>query len=166
MAKLATLHDIFEHEILDLHSAEEQLIKALPMMADKATNSELKNGFIKHLDQTKYQLERLKTICKDMEFDTSKKETCKAMEGILKEAIETLEKSANNDATDVILALSASRIEHYEISGYTSAIAHAECMGHDDAVELLNETLIEENEAEEMISNLSENELNDKANDM
>ena len=138
--KLNTLEDLLHHELKDLYSAENQLVKALPKMAKAATNEELKAGFEEHLEQTKGHVDRLNQIGETL----GKKLTghkCKAMEGLVEEGAELISEDADASIRDAGLIGAAQRVEHYEIAGYGTARALASKLGHDDIVELLEQTL-------------------------
>lgn len=160
--KLQTLEDLFLHELKDLYSAENQLVKALPKMAKAATNPELKAGFEEHLEQTKGQVERLAQIAEKL----GKKLTghkCKAMEGLVEEGAELISEDADDRVRDAGLIGAAQRVEHYEIAGYGTARALANRLGHDDFAELLEETLNEEKETDAKLTELAESAVNEEA---
>lgn len=153
--KLSTLEDLFLHELKDLYSAETQLVKALPKMAKAATNEELKAAFEEHLEQTKEHVERLEEISETL----GKKLTghkCKAMEGLVEEGSEMISEDAEDAIRDMGLIGSAQRVEHYEMAGYGTAKALAQHLGHDEIVELLEQTLEEEKETDEKLTELAE----------
>ncbi len=153
--KLTSLASLFHHELKDLYSAEKQLVKALPKMAKAATNEQLKAGFEEHLEQTKKQVERLEKIGKDLDLKLGG-HTCKAMEGLIEEGKELIEEEAEPTVLDAGLIGAAQRVEHYEIAGYGTARSLAETLGYDDAASLLQETLDEEKETDEKLTDLSE----------
>jgi len=145
-----SLENVLIDELRDLYSAENQLVKALPKMAKGTTSPELKELFTDHLEQTKGHVDRLKQAFEHLgEKPTG--EFCKGMEGLVKEGQEQLENDEEGAAKDVCIAGAALRVEHYEIAGYTAAIAIARAMGQDEIVELLTETLHEEEEAGEKV---------------
>jgi ferritin-like metal-binding protein YciE len=155
MSKINTLHDVYVEQLKDLYSAETQLIKALPKMAKAAASPELAKGFEKHLEQTKGHAERLEKIFKGLdEKPTGKK--CKAMEGLIKEGAETIEEDASPAAKDALLIAAAQRVEHYEIAGYGSVKTYANLLGESEAVRLLKETLQEEVETDEKLTEVAE----------
>ncbi len=140
-----SLRDVLVDELRDLYSAETQLVKALPKMAKGAENPQVKTLFTDHLQQTKQQVDRLKQIFQQLE-EKPTGELCKGMEGLVAEGAEQLEKDEEGAAKDVCIAGAALRIEHYEIAGYTAAIAIAKTLGETEIVSLLTETLKEEAE--------------------
>ncbi len=157
--KLNTLEDLFHHELKDLHSAESQLVKALPKMAKAATNPELKVGFEEHLEQTKIHVERLNQIGEDL----GKKLTghkCKAMEGLVAEGADLIGEEAEESVRDAGLIGAAQRVEHYEIAGYGTARALATRLGYDDIAETLGLTLQDEKDTDEKLTDLAESEVN------
>lgn len=159
---MKTLEDLFEHQIKDLYSAESQLVEALPKMVKKASNEKLKDAFEKHLEQTREQKARLESICRVLKI-SPKGETCKAMEGLIKEA-ESFIKEASEDAVmDAGLIAEAQRVEHYEIAGYGTAVRYAKELGHMNIAETLQTTLDEEYDADNILDKLAEKRLNRKA---
>ncbi len=162
--KLKSLEDLFLHELKDLYSAENQLVKALAKMAKAATNEELKAGFEEHLEQTREHVERLDKIGEQL----GKKLTgvkCKAMEGLVEEGAGMIDEDAEDSVRDAGLIGAAQRVEHYEIAGYGTARALAEHLGHDDIAEILSETLEEEKETDEKLTELAETAVNAEAGD-
>jgi len=160
--KLNTLEDLFHHELKDLYSAETQLVKALPKMAKAATHEDLKAGFEEHLEQTKGHVKRLEKIAKSLDLVLTGHK-CKAMEGLVAEGGELISDDAEDTVRDAGLIGAAQRVEHYEIAAYGTARALAKCLGHDDAVELLSETLEEEKEADQNLTELAESAINAEA---
>ncbi|MDQ3393805.1 MAG: ferritin-like domain-containing protein [Bacteroidota bacterium] len=157
-----SLQDLFEHEIKDLYSAEEQLTKALPKMAEKASNQKLKKAFEDHLEETKVQIERLEQVCKKLKIEPTG-EKCKAMEGLIKEAKDMLSSEAEPEVMDAGLIAAAQRVEHYEISGYGTASNFAKKLGHTEIASLLEETLKEEKNADAKLNKLAIGSINEKA---
>jgi ferritin-like metal-binding protein YciE len=155
MPKINTLHDVYVEQLRELYSAETQLTKALPKMAKAATSPELAQGFEEHLEQTKGHVSRLEEIFQGLdEKPTGKK--CKAMEGLIKEGAETIEEDATPAAKDAMLIAAAQRVEHYEIAGYGSVKTYANLLGEEDAAKLLEETLQEEVETDEKLTEAAE----------
>jgi ferritin-like metal-binding protein YciE len=160
--KLNTLEDLLLHELKDLYSAENQLVKALPKMAKAASNAELKAAFEEHLEQTVGQVERLDQIAEKL----GKKLTghkCKAMEGLIEEGSELISEDAAESVRDAGLIGAAQRVEHYEIAGYGTARTFAELLGHSEIAELLEETLDEEKETDENLTELATSAVNVEA---
>jgi ferritin-like metal-binding protein YciE len=152
--KLTSLEDLLHHELKDLFSAENQLVKALPKMAKAATNEKLKAGFEEHLEQTKGHVERLEQIAGIL----GKKLTghkCKAMEGLVEEGAEMIGEDAEASIRDAGLIGAAQRVEHYEIAGYGTARSLASTLGHEDIADLLGQTLEEEKETDAKLTKLA-----------
>ncbi|MDB5270752.1 MAG: hypothetical protein JWP58_3792 [Hymenobacter sp.] len=160
--KLETLDDLFEMQLKDLYSAESQLIKALPLMAEKAKDGRLRAGFTKHLHETEKQLQRLETIGEALDLDLDG-HTCKAMAGLIAEGQETMSERATEEVMDAALIAAAQRIEHYEISGYGTAAHYAQRLGHTEVAALLRQTLDEEQLTDTKLNDLAKNYLNQKA---
>lgn len=154
--KMENLHDLYVEQLQDLYDAEQQLIKALPKMAQAATSEELRSGFEEHLEQTKQQAQRLERIFEELGED-AKGEKCKGMEGLIKEGTEVIE---NNElpaeVKDAALIAAAQRVEHYEIAGYGTVRTYANLLGEDEAAELLEQTLEEEKEADQLLTEAAE----------
>lgn len=161
--ELESLKDLYIHELKDLYSAENQLIKALPKMAKAATNEELAQGFREHLEQTKEHASRLEQILKSHE-ESTRGPKCKGMEGLLAEGKEMMEEEATDEVRDAGLISAAQRVEHYEIAGYGCARTYAEKLGDDEGVSLLEQTLQEEKDTDQKLTDLAESSINVEAN--
>lgn len=159
---MKNLKDLFEHQLKDLYSAENQLIKALPKMAKKANDEKLKKAFEDHLDETKQHKERLAEICKELGIKPTG-ETCKAMKGLIEEAEDFIKEDASDEVRDAGLIADAQRVEHYEISGYGTVVRYAKELGHKDIAAKLQKTLDEEYDADNKLDKLAEGRLNKKA---
>lgn len=160
--KLETLSDLYLEQLRDLYSAESQIIEALPKMEKAATNQELKRAFQQHLDVTKRQRDRLDRIFEDL-GKNPKGFTCKAMEGLVKEAQELMGKSGDSDVIDAGLIASAQRVEHYEIAGYGTVATYAEMLGRREDHRLLGETLQEEKMTDETLNRIAKSIVNPEA---
>lgn len=156
--KLDSLETLFVHELKDLLSAEKQLVKALPKMAKGAASESLRVAFEEHLEQTKIHVERLETIFENL-GKAARAEHCKAMEGLIEEGADLLEEEGTPTVKDAALIGAAQRVEHYEISGYGTARAIAEILGHSEAVELLQQTLDEEKETDAKLTEIAMSEI-------
>lgn len=154
--KFTSFNDLLLHELQDLYSAENQIIAALPKMAEKAQGKALKKAFETHLKQTEEQLKRLEQIAQKLEIKIEG-EFCKGMEGLLKEGEKLLEEDAS-EFLDQALIGAAQRVEHYEIAGYGCARTYASLLEQDEVVDLLDETLNEEEETDELLTEIAENE--------
>ena len=162
MSKVTTMEELFMEELRDLYDAETQLTKALPKMAKAANSEHLRNAFEEHLEQTENQVERLRRIFElSSEKPTGKK--CAAMTGLIKEGDEMANDTEETAVRDAGLIAAAQKVEHYEISGYGSARTHAELLGNDEAVRLLEETLREERETDEKLTELAQSMINEEA---
>jgi ferritin-like metal-binding protein YciE len=159
---IKTLDDLFVHTLQDIYYAEAQIIKTLPTMIEKATNLELKEGFTRHLEETKQHVVRLEDVFRGLKQEP-KGVTCEAIDGIIKEAKEVLSDVADPHVQDVALATSAQAVEHYEIARYGSLIALAKQLGHNNVVRHLQTTLDEEKEADRKLTQVSETQVNRKA---
>jgi ferritin-like metal-binding protein YciE len=149
------LYDVMVDELRDLYSAENQLVKALPKLAKAAEDEELKQAFADHLEETKGHVERLKQVFTVLEEKPTGKH-CNGMEGLIEEGKEAIDEKEESESYDIGLIGAAGRVEHYEIAGYTAVIAMARGLGHDEIVELLEETLGEENSAREKLETKAE----------
>ncbi len=142
--KVTTLHELFLEQLRDLYSAEEQLIEALPQMAEAAHASALKEGFKEHLKQTEEHARRIVEIFQGLDAGEPTGKTCQAMKGLIKEGQETIGEDATPAVKDAALIAAAQRVEHYEMAGYGTVRTFAELMGHDSAAHILQQTLDEE----------------------
>src|ERR1700748_1142741 len=152
--KFASLNDLYIEQLKDLHSAETQLIKALPKMAKAAKSPELKAAFTEHLEETKEQLERLNQISEKLGKRLTG-HTCAAMKGLIEEGSEWMEEDAEPGVMDAGLIASAQRVEHYEMAGYGTVHNFAQLLGEDKAAKLLAETLQEEGAADKKLTALA-----------
>jgi len=156
--QINTMDDLFVDQLRDLYNAEEQIIQALPQMAQAASSSELKTAFQQHLEQTRTHKQRLDRIFSDLGM-TASGQKCEAMEGLLKEGQEALQISGESLVKDAALIAAAQRVEHYEMAGYGTVRTFAEQLGHSDAKDLLQKTLNEEGEADKKLTALAEGGL-------
>src|SRR3984893_100957 len=152
--KANRLRHLYVEELKDLYSAENQLVKALPKMAKASTSEELRAGFEEHLDQTKEHVVRLEKIFKALR-ESPKGKKCKGMEGLIKEGAELIEEDPAPEELDAGLISAAQRVEHYEIAGYGCVSTYAKLLGEDEAVSILRQTLEEEKETDEKLTQLS-----------
>lgn len=164
MGKLTTLRDLLVHELSDLHSAETQITEALPKMIEACTAKSLSKALKEHLAVTKKQLTRLNQCFKALGEEPSG-ETCAAMKGILAEGAKLLKEKpkADQDVFDAAIIGACQRVEHYEIAGYGCARTYAEQCGEEKCAALLQQTLDEEVEADELLSAIAVNDINLKA---
>lgn len=159
---LATMHDLMTAELKDLYSAETQLLKALPKMAEGANTPSLRKAFEDHLEQTHEHVARLEQIFAII-GRSPKGTKCKGMEGLIAEGSEMLDEDGDDTVRDAGIIAAAQRVEHYEIAAYGSTLAFATLMGHSDVAELLELTLNEEKAADDLLSTIAEDEVNPSA---
>jgi ferritin-like metal-binding protein YciE len=154
--RLETLNDVLVEQLKDLYSAENQILKALPKMAKTSSSPDLRQAFEEHLEQTKGQVERLDRVM-EMIGVTGRGKKCKGMEGLLAEGKETLDMKAEASpaALDAAIIADAQRVEHYEIAAYGTVCTYAKQLGMRDALELLKETLQEEEETDKRLSQIA-----------
>lgn len=162
--KMQTLKDLYLDELKDTYDAEQQLMKALPKMAKEASNEELRAAFEQHLDQTQTQIERLEQIFEEL-GEKPKGKKCEAMKGLLEEAKSMMEDAGDKDVADAAMIGSAQKVEHYEIAAYGTLRTYAELLGFDEQAELLQETLDEEKETDENLTELAVTCINMEANE-
>ena len=154
------LQNFFEDEIKDIYYAEKHIIKTLPKMIKAATSPELQEAFKEHLDVTKSHLTRLEQVFEILGKKPQAKK-CDAIEGITKEGANIIEETQEGTATrDVGLILAAQKVEHYEISTYGGLAQLATTLGLEDVANLLIATLDEEKEADTLLSEIAENNVN------
>jgi ferritin-like metal-binding protein YciE len=159
-----SLKDLYIDELKDLYNAENQLLKALPKMAKKASAPELKQAFQDHLRQTEGHVTRLEKIFKGLgEKPTGK--TCKAMKGLVEEGKEVIEEDGEESVLDAALIGAAQRVEHYEMAGYGVVRTFASLLGENDAMTALQKTLDEEGAADKKLTALAETVVNAEANE-
>jgi ferritin-like metal-binding protein YciE len=160
--KLDTLQKLYTDELRDLYNAENQLLKALPKMAKAASSQELKDAFEKHLEQTKTHVERLEQVFEELD-EKPKGKTCRAMKGLIEEGSEILKEDGDDSVLDAGIIVAAQKVEHYEIAGYGTVIAHARQLGYNSVASLLEKTLEEEKQTDEKLTKLAENRVNVQA---
>ncbi len=157
--ELETLKDLYIHELKDLYSSENQIIKALPKMAKAANNAQLGKGFKEHLEQTKGHAARLEQILK-CHGESTRGPKCKGMEGVIKEGDEMIKEDAEDEVRDAGLIAAAQRVEHYEMAGYGCARTYAELLGDKQGAKLLQKTLDEEVATDQKLSKLAKATIN------
>ena len=156
------LEKLFIDELADIYNAETQLTKALPKMAKAAQSEELRAAFEEHLDQTREQINRLDQVFESL-GESLKKKTCKGMKGLIEEGNEMAEEFEGDIALDAALICAAQKVEHYEIASYGCLCTWAKELGHDDALDLLQENLDEEKETDEKLTELAASSRNVEA---
>jgi ferritin-like metal-binding protein YciE len=158
--ELATLKDLYIHELKDLYSAEKQIIKALPKMVKASSNEQLAAGFKEHLEQTKGHAQRLETILQS-HGQSTRGPKCQGMEGVLKEGEEMIEEEAEDEVKDAGLIAAGQRVEHYEMAG--CARTYAELLGDKVGAKLLQSTYAEESATDQKLSKLAVSVINVEA---
>ncbi len=157
--ELDTLQALYIEGLRDLYSAENQILKALPKMRKAATNAEVQQAFDTHLAQTEEQVQRLVRIFDDLGVSPNGKH-CKGMEGLIAEGKELMEEDGEPDVIDAGLISSAQHVEHYEMAGYGTVRTYAELLGFDDHMELLQQTLNEEEETDQILTEIAMTSVN------
>lgn len=153
--KINSLLDLYIDELRDLYDAESQILKALPKMAEAVTNEDLQNAFNEHAERSQEQLERLERIFEEAELKPKGKK-CEGMKGIITECQEYLDQDLSPEIMDVCLIGCAQRVEHYEIAAYGCVVAYAKALGREDEADQLEQTLDEEKETDETLTELAE----------
>jgi ferritin-like metal-binding protein YciE len=156
---IRTMEDLFMHQLRDIYYAEKQIVKALPKMIDKASDSDLKTGLRHHFDETKNQVTRLEQVFEMMD-GRAKTVDCPAIDGIIKEANEVIGDVEDKDVLDAAMIAAAQAIEHYEIARYGTLIAWAKELGRDDCASILGQTLAEEKAADKTLTQVAEARVN------
>jgi ferritin-like metal-binding protein YciE len=151
---LQNLADIFHHELRDILGAEKQLLKAMPKMIKAATDPDLRRALEKHFGETEVQLERVEEAFKET-GKTARSKTCEAMKGILEECDSVLEADAPSEVKDALIIAAAQKVEHYEISTYGTLCTWANLLGYESAFQLLKQTISEEEETDQALSELA-----------
>ena len=151
---METLQELYLEQLQDVYDAEKQLLKALPKIAKSATNEELKAVFEQHLEQTEEHVSRLERVFEEL-GEKPKGKKCKGMQGLLEEGKEMMEQDASEEVLDAALIAAAQKVEHYEIATYGTLRTYAETLGFDDQADLLQETLDEEKDTDENLTELA-----------
>ena len=159
---IATLDDLFVHQLQDVYYAENQITKALPTMIEKATDPQLKQGFKAHLAETQNQIKRLDKVFK-MHGHSPQGANCPAIDGIIEEADDVAGDVADKEVLDAALIASAQAVEHYAITRYGPLIAGANQLGRQDCANLLEESLNEEKATDQKLTAMAESKINRKA---
>ena len=156
------LQALFLHQLKDIYFAETTIVKALPKLAQAAQSEELRGAFAVHLKETEGQVRRLEQVFKLLGEKPQGVE-CKAIQGIIAEGDELAEEFKGGEALDAGLIAAAQAVEHYEITRYGTLLAWAKQLGLSEAEGLLRETLIEEENTDELLSDLAEDAINPAA---
>lgn len=158
---MEALQKLFSNELQDLYDAEQQILKALPKMIDGCTSTRLQHALQEHLNVTQTQVTRLNEILSDLREKPRKK--CKGMAGIIAEGEEMLEEDLEDSTKDAGIIGAAQKVEHYEIASYGTARTLAQTLGNNQIAELLEETLDEEKEADQRLTQIAESSINAEA---
>jgi len=156
------LRNLFVDGLRDIYDAENQLIKAIPKMADHAHSDELKKAFRNHLEQTKNHIKRCEEIFDQIE-EKNESKTCDGMKGIVNEGEQMMKQFSNSPALDAALIAAAQKVEHYEIATYGTLRTYAEQLKFDGVSDKLQATLNEEGEANNLLTNLAMGNINQQA---
>lgn len=157
--RITTMEELFVEQIKDLYDAEERLVKALPKLAEASTSPELSSAFEDHLRKTKGQIERLERVFTEVGVQPAE-ETCEAMKGLIKEGEEIISDIHQSTLRDAGLIAVANRVEHYEMAGYGTAREIAKALGFERAAQYLDETLLEEKEADAKLTQIAQSQVN------
>lgn len=156
---ITNMDDLFIHQLKDIYYAEKRIVGSLPKMINKATSPELKQAFEMHLDQTRNHVARVEQVF-ELHGVAADTVTCPGIDGIIKEADEVAGDIDNKNVLDAALIAAAQAVEHYEITRYGTLIAWAKELGAEDCVDLLDQNLDEEKEADEKLTHLAEGSVN------
>src|SRR5436309_182419 len=159
---IKTMNDLFVHQLQDIYYAENQLVRALPNMAKKASDPQLKQGFLTHLEETRQHVKRLEEVFK-MHGAAIKAVDCPAIDGIIEEADDTASEVEDKAVLDAALINAAQAAEHYEITRYGSLIAWAKQLGRNDCASVLQKTLEEEKATDQKLTQMAESKVNLRA---
>jgi ferritin-like metal-binding protein YciE len=162
MSEAGTLHDAFVDELRDTYDGEKQLTKALPKMAKAASSSGLRAAFEAHLGETRGQIERLEEVFASLD-EKARGKHCDGIAGIIEEGQAIMAEDFDEATMDACLIAAGQRAEHYEMAAYGTLVAWARAMGHTEAAVLLQQNLDEEKAADEKLSSLAEDGINQEA---
>lgn len=157
-----TLHTLLEKGLKDIYSAEKQLVDAMPEVAQAADNEELEDAINTHLEETRKQVMRLEKTFERLGIDKNESEKCMAMEGLIQELKRTISEFNRGAVRDSALIIGLQKIEHYEIASYGSLCELCDVMGEDRLGDLLGRSLEEEEETDEILSEIAQ-DVNDEA---
>jgi ferritin-like metal-binding protein YciE len=160
--KMKTLNDLLVHELKDIHSAEKQLLKALPKMAHAVTSPSLQQALEDHLQETQAQLERLEQIMNDLQIPLRGRK-CEAMEGLIEEGKSLLEEKMDPQVLDAAIIAACQRVEHYEIAAYGCARTFAELLGMPEVAATLQLSLDEEGATDKKLTEIAMSHINQQA---
>jgi ferritin-like metal-binding protein YciE len=156
---IKSMDDLFVHTLRDIYYAENQILKSLPDMIDKAANPQLKQGFQAHLNETKNHVKRLEQVFQ-LEGQSVKSVDCPAIDGILEEADDVIGDIDDKNVLDAAMIAAAQAVEHYEITRYGALIAWAKQLGRNDCAKILEQTLQEEKATDKKLTDMVESKVN------
>lgn len=162
MSSIKKLRDLFEHQLKDIYSAEKQIKSAIPKMINSANYKKLKQAMKDHLSETETHLERLQNIRQELDISLEG-EICKGMNGLIAEAKAFQNEEAEFNVRDAGIIANAQRIEHYEIADYGTVVAYAKFLGYQEVARLLEQSLLEERNPDEKLTDLALEMMNVKA---
>jgi ferritin-like metal-binding protein YciE len=157
-----SIRDLLEMSLQDTYSAETQILDALPTMKKAAASPKLKQAFEEHLEVTQRQVERLEQVCKSLGIEPDG-QTCEAMEGLVEEGEEIIEELDEGPVRDAALIGAAQKVEHYEMAAYGTLTALLKAMGEQKGADLMAQTLKEEKDTDELLTEIAEGEVNPAA---
>lgn len=160
--EMSNLQDLLVDNLKDLYSAETQMLKALPKVARKVENEQLRQALTMHVKETEQQVKRLEQVLDQMGEKPGGKK-CHGMEGLLEENKEMMAEDADPDVMDAGLIVGCQKAEHYEIAGYGSAVTFAKLLGNDQAARLLAQSLDEEERTDKKLTQIAESSINIEA---
>jgi ferritin-like metal-binding protein YciE len=160
--KIKSMNDLLIHELKDIYSAEKQLMRALPKMANAVSSPDLQQALEDHLEETKVQAQRLEKILTDMDIGL-RVPKCEAMEGLIEEGKKLLEEDMEEQLLDAAIIAACQRVEHYEMAAYGCARTFAEILGKSDIVEILQTSLDEEGNADKKLTEIAMSQVNEEA---
>jgi ferritin-like metal-binding protein YciE len=154
-----SMDDLFVHGLQDIYYAENQILKSLPTMIEKAANGELKKGLQKHLGETRKQVQRLEQVFR-MQGKEPQGASCPAIDGILEEGDDVMGEVEDKDVLDAAMIAAAQAVEHYEITRYGALIAWAKQLGRRDCAAVLGQNLAEEKATDRKLSAMAQRRVN------
>ena len=163
--EINSVESLLYEELKDMYDMEKQLTKALPKMAKNASSDELRSAIEEHLEITNEQVKRLEQVF-ELIGEPAKSKTCAGMKGLIEEGKESMDEDAADPFGDCAIIAAAQRVEHYEIAAYGTARTLAEQIGNSEAANLLQETLDEEKEADEKLTQICESLLEEHGQEM
>ncbi len=159
---MESLRDLYVDELKDLYSAENQILKALPKMIKAASHRELKRAFTTHERQTRQHVKRLEQVCRELGI-TPRGKKCEGMEGVIKEGASLIKERPEPEVLDAGLIAAAQHVEHYEMAGYGCVRTYARVLGYENQSALLQQTLDEERDTDELLTSIAESSINVEA---